>query len=481
MADHLIPAHAWVVVLRDDGTQSFIRASENSEIRAGKHRALGNQLVGFPYGSTFEFQEDETIEASETKKQALEDLNKKRFKKSKGEVGAIQYSRLIRVERAEAAPQGDEDGEEEEAEDMNDNRGFQAHPDNQKADSKAMIKSGMSGHEIVQALTANSVTFEMKNKYSKQKFITRITRKYIPRVTILRTTGRTIAEGLFLKHDAGGMHSDPMRSCRWVDAVPQLLAYGNIHSTSRALVLDGIGGLLSLCVLERLQGKRGKCIFVATCARELEGGGGRPFIELLNLPKATMVNSFVIMPSYCLEQDGSVVVPARKKLPEEEKRVKVSEEDKAERDLDKQVRDVNREAMCQMLDMKQGGEGADSLIIAAKQNPTEAIRALFPHLGLGKPFVVHSPTIEPLMECRAMLSHHRHAVLDLMVTETFCREYQNLENRIHPTMTGSASGGFILRGIKVGQLGDATASANLAVEEEEEGEPKATTEGEEEA
>jgi hypothetical protein len=61
-------------------------------------------------------------------------------------------------------------------------------------------------------------------------------------------------------------------------------------------------------------------------------------------------------------------------------------------------------------------QGADCLLIAAKQNPSAAMKVLFPHLGLGKPFVIHSPTIEPLMECRAMIAKHVGSVLDLTCT-----------------------------------------------------------------
>jgi len=90
--------------------------------------------------------------------------------------------------------------------------------------------------------------------------------------------------------------------------------------------------------------------------------------------------------------------------------------------------------------------GADSLLIASPHDCWEALEALLPSLGLGMPFVVHSPTVEPLMKCRARLVGLAIAV---QVTETFCREIQVLPQRTHPLVTSSATGGFILRGVKI--------------------------------
>jgi hypothetical protein len=49
-------------------------------------------------------------------------------------------------------------------------------------------------------------------------------------------------------------------------------------------------------------------------------------------------------------------VPARKPMPEEEKRVKLSEEEKHTRDEERTMRETRRGEMCKVLDIKNGGE-----------------------------------------------------------------------------------------------------------------------------
>lgn len=511
----MIVHHAWVVLLREDGTKSIIRANRNAEVRSGNCRALGDQLVGHPYGSTFEFREEDAQAVPHGPFKSLDDLNEKRAKKRKQ---PLKYLKLVRVPPTQDAfailkkedltePVAPGVGAEViEEDETRDNRDYVQDPNNQKADSNSMRRAGATGSEIVRALAENLVTFNMKTKFSQEKYLTRLTRKHIPRVTVVRATSRTVAEVLFQKHQPN-MASDPLRALRWVDSLPLVLSHGNVHAGAKCLVLDGTSGYLSLAILERLRPEiGGRLYFVGTTPREVMLGGGRPFIDLLNIPKVVQVATFMVCSSRRLEK-GKVVregindeeaeqYNGRPQVDKEVKAIVGEESDKEENGVEEEEREgtvsepvvvadagssrqqnppvdnkrvkmyadedwealkgarVQRKLeMFNVLDVAGGGEGADSLLIAARHDPWEALELLLPHLALGRPFVVHHPCIEPLMNARAKLVESK-AYEDLAVIETFCREYQVLPERTHPTMTGSAAGGFILRGIKVQPWGE---------------------------
>jgi tRNA (adenine-N(1)-)-methyltransferase non-catalytic subunit len=90
----------------------------------------------------------------------------------------------------------------------------------------------------------------------------------------------------------------------------------------------------------------------------------------------------------------------------------------------------------------------DSLIIAARYDPTETLLGLLPYLAPSCPFVVYSEFIEPLAECFREVQKQDLAI-NLRLSDTWTREYQVLPGRTHPNMNMSQSGGFILTGTKL--------------------------------
>jgi hypothetical protein len=90
----------------------------------------------------------------------------------------------------------------------------------------------------------------------------------------------------------------------------------------------------------------------------------------------------------------------------------------------------------------------DSLIIAAKYDPTESLLSMFKFLAPSCPFVIYSEFIEPLTDCFKVVQQ-RNLAINLRLSTTWAREYQVLPGRTHPNMTMSQSGGFILTGVKL--------------------------------
>ncbi|KAK7275208.1 hypothetical protein RIF29_16317 [Crotalaria pallida] len=100
-------------------------------------------------------------------------------------------------------------------------------------DIEAMRRQGARGNEIIEALIANSATFETKTSFSQEKYRLKKQKKYAPKVLMRRPVARR-----FLR----------------VDTLPLLLSMANVSSNSDVLIVDMVGGLITGAVAERLGG-----------------------------------------------------------------------------------------------------------------------------------------------------------------------------------------------------------------------------------
>lgn len=93
--------------------------------------------------------------------------------------------------------------------------------------------------------------------------------------------------------------------------------------------------------------------------------------------------------------------------------------------------------------------GFDCCIIAAPgYQPIGLLRQLLPLLAPSACFALFSNWQQPLAECHMWLQQSKLAV-NLQLTESWCRDYQVLPARTHPTMSMSGTGGYLLSGIKL--------------------------------
>lgn len=90
----------------------------------------------------------------------------------------------------------------------------------------------------------------------------------------------------------------------------------------------------------------------------------------------------------------------------------------------------------------------DSLVVAIKLHPCELVLRMLSFLGDGRPFVVYSQFLQPLVELYDAL-RKRTASCSLNITESWLRNYQVLPDRTHPEMAMSGTGGYLLTGIKL--------------------------------
>ncbi|KAK8642364.1 hypothetical protein V6N13_011710 [Hibiscus sabdariffa] len=328
-------------------------------------------------------------------------------------------------------------------------------------DIEAMRRQGATGDEIVEALVANSATFEKKTQFSQEKYRLKKQKKYAPRVLLRRPFSRSICEAYFKKYPAriGFLR---------VDALSLLLSMANVTANSDVLVVDMVGGLVTGAVAERLGGTG------SVCSTYL---GGTPYpIEIIRMfnfsneiCKRILRCTFNDLCSVQNETGEQVNqhedVCAMESQSNEKTSLSVSTEDvhlsskNGDTDL---VPENELSTSSKTCKAPKAGEkatkeviqswkenGFSSLIVAApEQDAWSLVKDLLPLLTYSAPFAIYHQYLQPLATCMHNLQHEKMAI-GLQISEPWLREYQVLPSRTHPCMQMSGTGGYILSGTRL--------------------------------
>ncbi|KAI4316925.1 hypothetical protein L6164_024852 [Bauhinia variegata] len=330
-------------------------------------------------------------------------------------------------------------------------------------DIEAMRRQGARGDEIIEALIANSTTFEKKTLFSQEKYRLRKQKKYAPKVLLRRPVARSICEAYFKKY------ASKIGFLR-VDALSLLLSMANVSSNSDILVVDMVGGLLTGAVAERLGGTG------LVCNSYL---GQTPYamdiVKIFNFSEEIckrIVRSSVSdllsqkeSSEQILQHDGVCNMESQTN---DQMFLSVNVEDMSlssgneVSDLGAESADntiisatrvhkstkAGEKAQQEMIDSWKEN-GFSSLIIAAPELDTwTLVRDLIPLLSNSAPFAIYHQYLQPLATCMHNLQLGKMAI-GLQISEPWLREYQVLPSRTHPCMQMSAFGGYILSGTKI--------------------------------
>ncbi|KAH1214668.1 tRNA (adenine(58)-N(1))-methyltransferase non-catalytic subunit trm6 [Glycine max] len=423
--------------INDGDRLVFARLSPSAKLKIGNKNCSLQPLIGRPFGTAFQVDGPYLSPAQGT--HAFNGNNAE-------ELRDVQVSVKSRDKVEDNYPEEERDVQANV--DSRDNRELVDNNTAQRLTGEDIEacegQQGAGGNEIIEALIANSVTFEKKTSFSQEKYRLKKQKKYAPKVLMRRPVARR-----FLR----------------VDTLSLLLSMGNVSSNSDILVVDMIGGLLTGAVAERLGGTGFVCNSYS---------GQAPYsmdiVRIFNLSDEIckrIVRSPISdllsqkeLPEQTLQHDDACNVESRST---DQMSASTSMEDNSH-SLENGISDLGAEntepakvrkapkagerAHKEIIDLWKEN-GFSSLIIAAPELDTWAlVRDVLPLLANSAPFAIYHQYLQPLATCMHNLQLEKMAI-GLQITEPWLREYQVLPSRTHPCMQMSSFGGYILSGTKI--------------------------------
>uniref|UniRef100_A0A1J3GLA5 tRNA (adenine(58)-N(1))-methyltransferase non-catalytic subunit TRM6 n=1 Tax=Noccaea caerulescens TaxID=107243 RepID=A0A1J3GLA5_NOCCA len=402
----------------------FARLSGGAILKIGNKNYSLKPLIGAPFGSLFQVES--------------------------GEEGSF-LSRILPVKQGNNSSNI--------IEDSRDNREL---VDNNEAQNltgeeiEAMRREGAKGDEIIEALIANSKTFDKKFQLSQEKYKLKKQKKYAPKLLLRRPFARSICEAYFKKYPAriGFIR---------VDALSLLLTMANVTAYSDVLVVDMVGGLITGAVAERLGGTgyvcntyKGNSPYPVEMVRMFNFSD--KVIERIVQSSINELSSAKTASSEENNQQGGVCKaeidinePSTCDMVVEEIPVKaeaIVEDIVAPESKIIKAPKAGAKASKEAIEMWQEN-GFSSLIMAAQdQDPWSLAKDVLPLLSYSAPFAIYHQYLQPLATCMHNLQQGKMAI-NLQITEPWLREYQVLPSRSHPHMQMSSFGGYVLSGIRI--------------------------------
>ncbi|KAG1754945.1 Gcd10p-domain-containing protein [Suillus paluster] len=352
--------------------------------RVGSFRA--NELIGHPYGLTYEIHGKElTVQPPRT---------------------------LQEVEETDATNELINDGEFVQPLTLDEIEGLK--------------KSGLHVSEIIKAQIEQHANYSMKTEYSKEKYKQRKEAKYSKTFSTVEPTIYNVCDHWFKKDQ------NRIRDIR-PDTLSQILNMANVRPGGRYIAVDEASGLLVSAILERLGGE-GRLISIC----DVDSPPAYPVMTLMNFRKdvVTKIHSSL---NWATAQEDYAPAVAQQSSSE------VGKSDRHRVRLDK--RKFAADTLLNAREELFAGE-YDALLIASDYDPLEILENLAPYVAGSGSIVIQSPFSQSLTELQSKLRLNP-SYLAPSITESWLRRYQVLPGRTHPTMNTSGSGGFLLHVIKV--------------------------------
>ncbi|XP_048440263.1 tRNA (adenine(58)-N(1))-methyltransferase non-catalytic subunit trm6-like [Pyrus x bretschneideri] len=420
--------------INDGDRLVFARLSAGAKVKIGNKNCSLQPLIGCPFGSFFRVE------------------------------NGAEGPYLARYTLSTEGNNVPEKGEIQSVDEFRDNRAL---VDNNKAQSltgediNAIRQQGATGDEIVEALIANSATFEMKTVFSQEKYRLKKQKKYAPIVLMRRPFTRSICEAYLKKYP------NKIGFLR-MDTLSLLLSMANVSANSDVLVVDMVGGLLTGAVAERLGGMGYVCNtylggspYSMDIARIFNFGDEickrivkSPLTDLLSfqngLPKPVsqdtdscnmefrpngQIFSAVSTEEVTLTSENVISEP----VPESTSSpvIKISKPAKLGENAPQEIISSWKE------------NGFSSLIIAAPElDAWGLVKEILPLMSNSAPFAIFQQYLQPLATCMHNLQQGKMAI-GMQISEPWLREYQVLPSRTHPCMQMNGFGGYILSGTKI--------------------------------
>lgn len=394
----------WVVLHSSDGRKLLGIATKNSHARIGKRKRNLGSLVGHQWGQNFLVLNTDTLEpVTDMPNDVIPDESNMACEKN--------------------------------------NRFLQDSNANQTLAPEAINRlkeSGVQREELVQTVAQHSSTFKDKTAFSQEKYLARKRAKFDLRVRVIRPTASTLCDVYFHKSPEKTMY---MRC----DSLAMLLAYSGVHSGVRALVYENCTGLVTGAVAERLGG--------CGVALNLFAGSNPPgieFLRMLNL-SPTELRSIVHTPIQLLD-----VIETNEAVDDEPMKYNAKTDTTiATENAAESVHEPNpTRAEAIALRPKRGTvkrwlkSGCDCLVVATRYDVVKVFDTLLKYVAPSGCFASYCMHLQDAADLQYALQLSRMAIR-VELWESSLINHQVLPGRTHPEMTDSATGGYVVTGIRI--------------------------------
>ncbi|KIM47530.1 hypothetical protein M413DRAFT_439198 [Hebeloma cylindrosporum] len=377
-----------LVLLRlPKGDIKSVKVDKNTTVTIGKFGSFhANELIGQPYGLTYEIAEKKLKYLAPQTLEEIEDTDATNELINDGE-----FVQPLTVDEIQA-----------------------------------LKRSGVHASDIIKKQIEQHANYSLKTEYSKDKYKKRKEAKYSKVFTTIEPTLYNVCEYWFLKDQ------NRLRDLR-VDSLSQMLNLGNIRQGGKYLAVDDASGMLIAGILERMGGQ-GRLLTIC----HTDSPPAYPVLGQMNFP-SSITNVLISLNWATAEEDYTSVLPPSD-LPQDQVK---SERQKHRLNKRKAISDLLSNTREELF----AGE-FDGLLISSEYDPLSIIERLSPYLAGSASVVVHSPFSQIIVDLQAKLRNIPHFLCPT-VTETWLRRYQVLPGRTHPMMAMSGSGGFLVHAIKI--------------------------------
>ncbi|CEP62147.1 tRNA 1-methyladenosine methyltransferase subunit GCD10 LALA0_S04e08900g [Lachancea lanzarotensis] len=416
----------------------------DSDISLGKFGAFRtNDVIGFPFGTTFEIQYDNLADDENIPNVKKVDASKSSKEKFKIPVGNLKVidSNFLAGRIANGSGSDEEFTPQPELQlignsDSNKNL-INIGSSIQKLSSEEIEQlklQSASGEDIINKMIEAHGSFHQKTVFSQEKYLKRKKQKFAKRFTVEYLSSSGLLQYLLDKGDV--VRAMDMSE----ESLGMILNLANIRSSGTYLCVDETGGLLVYAMLERMFG--GDTNDTATGQIIVVHENEHANLDLLKFSNyteefiQTHVKTISVL-EYFEPPKLAEVEGALKPLSDDElKAMKSNKKGAYYRRLKWYNGQLNIIDWATKLQY-------DGLVVASTLHLPSFVPRLGERVHGSRPIVCYSQFRETLLE----LSHVLYDDLRYLapsVMETRCRPFQTIRGRLHPAMTMRGGGGYLM-------------------------------------
>lgn len=392
----------WVVLHSSDGRKVLGHVTDRSSARIGKRKRKLAALIGHRYGQNFLVRPtDELVPVSDSTHADIP---------AEADMAAEKNNRYLQDSTANQTLAHDA--------------------------INRLKESGVQGEQLVQTVAKHSSTFKEKTAFSQDKYLTRKRAKFDLRVRLVRPTSTSLCDVYFSKSPEKTMH---MRC----DSLATLLAYSGVRSGARVLVYENCTGLVTGTVAERLGGIGTVLNIFVGCTPP-----GAEVLRMLNL-SAKCMRTIVHTPIELLDDIHT------EEASDNEPLKYTSKADMANGTGNFQGHQPNpSRAEAIALRPKRGTVknwlkvGCDCLIVATRYDVVKVFDILLKYVAPSGCFAAYCVHLQDAADLQYALQLSKMAIR-VELWESTLVHHQVLPGRTHPEMTDSATGGYVVSGVRI--------------------------------